>query len=67
MSTTWLRATNWRMMGHSVSTGNVVMAWTLLVISSITRCGSAPSSTCATTEALPSVAVETISLMPSML
>ena len=54
------------MMGRSVSTGNVVIAWTLLVISSITRCGSVPSSTSATTVALPSAAVETISLMPSM-
>ena len=37
MSVTWLRVTSSRMIGFSVSTGNVVIAWTLLVTSSSTR------------------------------
>ena len=66
MSPTRLRTIISRMMGSSVSIGNVVIASTLLLTSSTTRRGSAPSSSSTMTEALPSDAVDWISLMPSM-
>ena len=65
MSVTWLRAVISRMMGFSVSSGNVVMASTLFLTSSTTRRASAPSSSSIMTDALPSDAVDWISLMPS--
>ena len=65
MSVTWFRAISSRMMGSSVSMGNVVMASTWFLISSTTRRASAPSSSSTMTEALPSDAVDWISLMPS--
>jgi len=66
MSVTWLREINSRMIGLSVSTGNVVMAWTLFVTSSNTRCESAPDSSSTITDAPPSDAVDTICRTPSM-
>ena len=65
MSVTWLRAVISRMMGFSVSSGKVVIASTLFLTSSTTRRASAPSSSSTMTEALPSDAVDWISLMPS--
>ena len=65
MSVTWLRAVISRMMGFSVSSGNVVIASTLFLTSSTTRRASAPSSSSTMTDALPSDAVDWISLMPS--
>ena len=64
-SVTWLRVTSSRMIGLSVSAGNVSMAWTLLVTSSSTRAASAPGSSSAITVPLPSVAVDTIRRTPS--
>ena len=66
MSVTWNRPISSRMMGSSVSRGKVVMASTWFLISSTTRRAAAPSSSSAMTEALPSNAVDWISLMPSM-
>ena len=65
MSVTWLRAVISRTMGFSVSIGNVVIASTWFLTSSTTRRGSAPSSSSTITDALPSDAVDWISLMPS--
>ena len=65
MSVTWLRAVISRMMGFSVSIGNVVIASTWFLTSSTTRRASAPSSSSTITDALPSDAVDWISLMPS--
>ena len=65
-SVTWLRVTSSRMIGFSVSTGNVVIAWTLLVTSSSTRWESAPCPSSTITDALPSDAVDTICWTPSM-
>ena len=66
MSVTWFRAISSRTMGFSVSTGNVVIASTWFLTSSTTRRASAPSSSSTMTDALPSDAVDWISLMPSM-
>ena len=66
MSVTWLRAMSSRMMGFSVSIGKVVIASILALTSSITRRASAPSSSSTSTVAVPSAAVDWISLMPSM-
>ena len=66
ISVTWLRVTSSRMIGLSVSTGNVVIAWTLFVTSSSTRCESAPDSSSTITDALPSDAVDAICWTPSM-
>ena len=64
-STTGLRATSSRMIGFSVSTGNVVMASTRLLMSSTTLRASAPSSSSTNTRPIPSLAVDVISLIPS--
>ena len=55
-----------RMMGCSVSSGNVLMASTLLLTSSTTLRASAPSSSSIITEPEPSEAVDVICLMPSI-
>ena len=65
MSVTRLWAIISRMMGFSVSSGNVVIASTWFLTSSTTRRASAPSSSSTRTDALPSAAVDRISLMPS--
>ena len=65
MSVTWLRAISSRMMGFSVSMGSVVIASMRALTSSITRRTSAPSSSSTRTDAVPSAAVDWISLMPS--
>ena len=65
-SVTWFRAIISRTIGFSVSMGNVVIASTWFLISSTTRRASAPSSSSTATDALPSDAVDWISLMPSM-
>ena len=66
MSTTCCRFVSSRMIGFSVSIGNVVMASMLLLTSSTTRRGSAPRSISITTVPMPSEAVDWIRLMPSM-
>ena len=58
MSATCIRFVSSRTIGFSVSIGNVVMASTLLLISSITLRGSAPSSSSIMTEPMPSDAVD---------
>ncbi len=63
---TWLREISSRMIGFSVSTGNVSMASTLFLISSSTVRASALVSTSTITWPMPSEAVEVICLMPSI-
>ena len=66
MSITRRRPLISRMIGCSVSSGNVVMASTLLLTSSTTLRASAPMSSSMMTEPEPSEAVDLICLMPSM-
>ena len=60
MSTTRNRASTSVMIGFSVSSGNVSMASTLVLMSSSTRRVSAPSATSTITVPEPSFAVEVI-------
>ena len=64
-STTWLRPMSSRTIGFSVSTGNVSMASTRPLMSSMTLRASAPSSSSTMTMPIPSEAVEVISPIPS--